>query len=104
MERILLIHEPLACAAEWRRRKKITAPQNVVVLSLGAGFTEDLAATVSAEGITVQKVLMAPDWGGDQCDFLIADEILDMMSRRGIVNLERLDFSEQERRPLDDLF
>ena len=95
VKHILLVHEPLACAAGWRLRNPIRELRKVVILTLGAGFTQAAAALVSPEEIRILTALNAPGWGGDQCDVLIGEEALEALSNQGAIKSAQIDYQDQ---------
>jgi molecular chaperone DnaK (HSP70) len=96
VDNVLLVHELSACAAAWRLQTKVSdEPRKALIMTLGAGFTEAAAVHISGEEIRILKSCMTPGWGGDQCDVLVGEQILEEISKSGPLESDQIDYKDQ---------
>lgn len=96
VDNVLLVHELLACAVAWRLKSRVSVePKKAVIMTLGAGFTEAAVAHISTDEIRILKSCMIPGWGGDQCDVLVGEQILEEILKSGSLDNDQLDHKDQ---------
>jgi molecular chaperone DnaK (HSP70) len=96
VENVLLVHELTACTVAWKLKTAADSkPRKAMIMTLGAGFTEAAAAHITKDEIRIFNSILSPGWGGDQCDVLVGEQILEEISKSGSLDSDRIEYKDQ---------
>ena len=90
LDKIMLVHKPLACLAGWSLRAKLNKTQNVILVSTGAEFTEAVAARIATNEVRILRSSCLPGWGGLRCDQLICTILLEKLKKTMDIDPEQI--------------
>ena len=84
LNNVLLVHETLATAADHYIHNSEQREKRVVVINIGAEFTESSALRISPAGIEVENYHSSPGWGGNRLNRFILNHLLEEKGYEGV--------------------